>query len=457
MSTVDNGMTGLSDKSRQPQPTPRTLTLSSLLRAQRKPFLVIDSNCRIRDANTPLETVFGMDRLNLTGCSCCQLDATAIEDCRHQRFFRDLEPYVETHSLKSANGDIRIAQLQGFPVIDDDGTVYLGESIHLPQGQTPVRRMVGNSAALRTLMQELTQAAVTQASVLLHGETGSGKELAAEFIHHLSPRSQGPFVVVDCTVLNEELFESELFGHIKGAFTGAISHKTGLFELADQGTLFFDEIGELPLSQQPKLLRALETGVFRPVGGTKTHRAEVRVISATHQDLRTMMQRGEFRQDLYYRLAVLPVEIPPLRERREDIPVLVEHLLPEISSNNRVCRIQKEAMRKLLLYSFPGNIREMRNVLHLAAALSPDGVITPDLIRVSDHVQRQTSGQENRDPRMAQLSPIEAAEADYILELLRQCHGSRTEVAASMSISERTLYRKLKRYQLNIPHEQLTQ
>jgi transcriptional regulator with PAS, ATPase and Fis domain len=436
----------------------RTPTLSSLLLAQRKPLLVIDSECRIRDVNAPLEAVFGLEQARLVGGSCCRLDASAQDHCRHRRFFRDLEPYVETHGLTVAGGDIRVAQIQGFPVIDEDGKVYLGEALHLPQGPAQAKRMLGNSAALRGLKQELTQAAVTDAAVFLRGETGSGKELAAEFIHHLSRRAQGPFVVVDCTVLNEDLFESELFGHVKGAFTGAIGNKTGLFELADSGTLFFDEIGELPLSQQPKLLRALETGVFRPVGATKTSRADVRVVSATHQDLQAMMQCGEFRRDLYYRLAVLPVEIPPLRERLEDIPILVERLLLEIATQGRVYRVHKDAMRKLLRYDYPGNIRELRNLLHLAAALSPDAVITPELIRLTD-IQAEAPRPapilvpEARDPWMDQLSPIEAAEAGYILGLLRQHHGSRTEVAASMSISERTLYRKLKRYRLNISSE----
>ncbi|AFL76090.1 transcriptional regulator containing PAS, AAA-type ATPase, and DNA-binding domains [Thiocystis violascens DSM 198] len=461
--TVDNRMTNLSDKDRHriqvhALPVSRTPTLSSLLLAQRKPFLVIDAEGRIRDVNGALEEAFGLDQVRLAGCSCCRLDAVAMEDCRHRRFFRDLEPYVETHALMTAGGDIRFAQIQGFPVIDEDAQVYLGEALHFPKSHSDTPGMVGNSAALRGLKQELTQAAATDVSVFLGGETGSGKELAAEFIHRHSRRAQGPFVVVDCTVLSEDLFESELFGHVKGAFTGAIGHKVGLFELADAGTLFFDEIGELPLSQQPKLLRALETGVFRPVGATKTRRADVRVVSATHQDVQAMMQRGEFRQDLYYRLAVLPIAIPPLRARREDIPALVDHLLLNIgANNNRGYRVEQDAMRKLLLYEFPGNVREMRNLLHLAAALSPNGVITQDLIRLSDTGNEPSPArkpaQEIRHPGLEQLSPIEAAEAGYIMDLLQRHRGSRTEVAASMSISERTLYRKLKRYRLNLPYE----
>lgn len=468
---TDARVTNLSDDRRlrlseQAGAPTRSLTLSSLLLAQRKPFLIVAADGLIRDVNAPLIDAFGLERAALIGAPCCRLEAEAVDDCRHRRFFRDLEPYVETHALCARDGVVSHAQIQGFPVIDEDGRVYLGESLHLPTGQSDAARgMVGDSQALRDLQRELTRAAATEAAVFLHGETGSGKELAAEFIHRLSRRARGPFVVVDCTVLSEDLFESELFGHVKGAFTGAIGNKTGLFELADTGTLFFDEIGELPLSQQPKLLRALETGVFRPVGATKSRRADVRVLSATHQDLYAMTQGGEFRRDLYYRLAVLPVEIPPLRARREDIPALVEHLLQEVTNENRCYRVGKEAMRKLLLYDYPGNIRELRNLLHLAAALSPDGIVTPDLIRLPERQDGTTGSAPNstsaptpdpRDPRFEHLSPIEAAEAGYILDLLHRHHGSRTEVAASMSISERTLYRKLKRYGLNAPATSVT-
>ncbi|RNE90197.1 sigma-54-dependent Fis family transcriptional regulator [Marichromatium sp. AB31] len=442
----------------------RTPYFSSLLLAQRNPFVVIDADARIRSVNASLETTLGYDTSELIGSPCCRLDANAAEDgCRHRRFFRDLEPYVETRALADGRGEVHFAQIQGFPIVDGQGQIFLGESLHLFQGQRQPGRMIGRSEQMRGLVQELKRAAATDVSVLLQGETGSGKELAAEFLHQHSTRANGPFVVVDCTVLSEDLFESELFGHVKGAFTGAVGNKTGLLELADAGTLFLDEIGELPLSQQPKLLRALESGMFRQVGSTKIRQANVRVVSATHRDLLAMVQQGHFRQDLYYRLAVLPLAIPPLRGRRADIPELTEHLLQEISAQSgHPYRITKDALRKLLLYQFPGNIRELRNLLHLATVLSADGVIDAEAIRLPVTAEQPASptipSSEaaellHEHPSMTTLSPVEAVEAKYILQLLQRHRGSRKEVAASMSISERTLYRKLKRYRLNTTDE----
>lgn len=443
----------------------RTSLFSSLLRAQRQPLLIIDADARIRFVNAAVHEVFGLTQADLADCPCCRLDVTAQSDCRHRRFFHDLEPYSETHALIGPKGAPQFVQIQGFPVLDEEGRVYLGESLRLLKpGAAPLdgEAIVGTSAVTQTLIRALVQSAASDVSILLHGETGSGKELAAEYIHRHSPRASGPFVVVDCTVLSEDLVESELFGHVKGAFTGAVGHKTGLLELADKGTLFLDEIGDLPLSQQPKLLRALESGQFRPVGATQTRHADVRVVSATHQDLRQLVQSGAFRQDLFYRLAVFPIEIPPLKARREDIPRIVERILLDIASTSGTgYRVSREAMRKLLLYDYPGNVRELRNIIHLAAAMSPNREITEDSIRLpasavspAHACPTTTFGRRKTDhQQFDQLSPIETAEADYILDLLRQHRGRRKEVAERLSISERTLYRKLKRYGLNTSPE----
>ena len=442
--------------------TPNSL-LSSLSRAQRHPFLIIGVDGRICRVNGALEAVFGLRQADLADCHCCRLDFAPQADCRHRRFFRDLEPYSETHALVLPSGEPCFAQVQGFPVLDEEGQIHLGESVRLLTPAASKSAIIGSSASIQTLKATLAQSAATEVSVLLHGETGAGKELAAEYIHRHSPRAAGPFVVVDCTVLSEDLVESELFGHVKGAFTGAVGNKVGLLELADKGTLFLDEIGDLPLSQQPKLLRALETGQFRPVGATKTRHTDVRVISASHRDLGGLAQRGEFRQDLFYRLAVFPIEIPPLRARREDIPEIVEHILLELSAASGArYRIQGEAMRKLLLYDYPGNVRELRNIIHFAAAMNPNHEITAESVRLPDpglglsraHVVCPTAAHRHMTPHLPHtLSPIESAEASYILDLLRQHHGRRKDVAERLSISERTLYRKLKRYRLNTPGE----
>ncbi len=430
--------------------------LHRLLEKQNRPFLMVDIDGRLIKVNSALESALGFKAGQLDNSPAALLDYNASQEPRYQRFFRDLEPFVETCTLKDAAGEPQQARVQGFPLLNSDGSLYLGESVELlSKGGNRDNEMKGRSEAFATLHGRLAQAAAGNAPVLLNGETGAGKELAARYLHTHSPRAKGPFVVVDCTVLTEDLFESELFGHVKGAFTGAAAPKTGLFQLADGGTLFLDEIGELPLSQQPKLLRALESGSFRPVGATSTRQADVRLVSATHQDLEARIRQGEFRQDLYYRMAVLPLRVPPLRERREDIPALAEHLLLSISKvSGREARLTREALIKLLGYGFPGNIRELRNLLHLGATLSPDGNIGAEHIQLPAAPAAQPTvlaeGTQTT-PIPAGMSPVEAAEMGYLSDLLERHGGSRKMVAASMNISERTLYRKLKRYGLNHP------
>ena len=442
-----------------PKNRPQNVTNAPVFLPQQPATQLIDSGLDVQAANASLASLLDTSDSDLSGRSCCHLDVTAATPCRHRRFFRDLEPYSEILLMRLGAGEPQTVQVIGFPLIEPDGRILLAETIRPLGAPRQTSRLIGRSAAFERLLKELRQAAASPAAVILQGETGSGKELAAERLHQQSARADGPFIVVDCTVLNEDLFESELFGHVKGAFTGATSNKTGLMELADRGTLFLDEIGELPLSQQPKLLRALETGTFRPVGATQTRQANVRIISATHQDLARLVQRGRFRQDLYYRLAVLPISIPALRERRDDIPAITEHILQQIGAERpRGYRLTKEAMRKLLTYSYPGNIRELRNILQLAAALSPDGEITADAIRLPTHASVPTDPDYSVKPTDSAaaglgLSPIELAERQYILDLLREHRGSRKALAERLAMSERTLYRKLNRYALNVPHD----
>ncbi len=422
--------------------------LKSLLERQSRPFLIVNAAGTLFRVNHALETFLGYEIGGLK-----RLKGNPDAQARHQRFFHDLEPFVEHRTLRASDGKDLAVRVQGFPLLDTDGALYLGESVRPLCSAADDDQMLGDSAALQTLRERLVQAAATGAPVLLQGETGAGKELAARHLHKLSPRADKPFVVVDCTVLTEDLFETELFGHIKGSFTGASSNKTGLFELADGGTLFLDEIGELPLSHQPKLLRALETGSFRPLGATSMRNVDIRLVCATHQDLNALIQKGGFRQDLYYRLAVLPLRIPPLRERREDIPTLARHLLGQIhAADDQVFRLTRDALIKLLRYEYPGNIRELRNLLFLAATLSPGGDIDAKFIQLPSGGSDASSGitaPQNTGPRPVGRSPVETAECEYIEGLLQRHSGSRKLVAASMNISERTLYRKMKRYGLS--------
>ncbi|MCU1382474.1 MAG: DNA-binding protein Fis [Acidobacteria bacterium] len=238
-------------------------------------------------------------------------------------------------------------------------------------------QIVGSSAALESVLEQVERVAPTDSTVLIQGETGTGKELIARAIHNLSARAGRPFVKVNCAAIPLDLLESELFGHEKGAFTGAIAQKIGRFELADRGTLFLDEVGDIPAQLQPKLLRVLQEQEFERLGSTHTHQVDVRIVAATNRDLAEMVKRAEFRIDLYYRLNVFPVQLPPLRERREDIPALVTHSIERVARRigKRIEQIPADTMSALRSYSWPGNIRELQNLIERAVILANDGVL----------------------------------------------------------------------------------
>jgi formate hydrogenlyase transcriptional activator len=243
-------------------------------------------------------------------------------------------------------------------------------------------QIVGNSPALRFVLEQAERVAATDATVLIQGETGTSKELIAHTIHNASPRSGQPLVKLNCAAIPFDLLESELFGHERGAFTGAIAQKVGRFELADKGTLFLDEIGDIPLALQPKLLRVLQEQEFERLGSGRTHRVDVRLVAATHQDLQRMVKRSEFRSDLYYRLNVFPITLPPLRDRREDIAPLVEHYVELFCCRmgKSIHTIPVEFVSACKAYSWPGNIRELQNVIERAVILSNEGLL-PNLLR----------------------------------------------------------------------------
>jgi formate hydrogenlyase transcriptional activator len=242
-------------------------------------------------------------------------------------------------------------------------------------------QIIGNSPALERVLEQVERVAPTGSTVLVEGETGTGKELIARAIHNLSTRCGRAFIKLNCAAIPLDLLESELFGHERGAFTGAIAQKIGRFEMADKGTLFLDELGDIPPALQPKLLRVLQEQEFERLGGTRTHQVDVRLVAATNRDLAGMVKRGEFRSDLYYRLNVFPVMLPPLRERREDIPALVTHFVEILSRRMRkqINHIPRETMFALCSYNWPGNIRELQNRIERAVILSNDGVLSNPL------------------------------------------------------------------------------
>ena len=307
--------------------------------------------------------------------------------------------------------------------------------------------MVGDSAALQEVLRLIEAVGVDEISVLIQGESGTGKELVAKAIHNNSPRAKRSFVAVDCCTLQEKLFESELFGHEKGAFTGAARQKKGLIELAEGGTLFLDEVGEIEGAIQAKLLRILETGQFRRLGGTKDLAADVRVVAATNRNLQAMVDEGSFRADLYYRLNGFDLTVPTLRERRDDIPALAEHFIRNHSFSRRIeKRLSGAAKRRLIAYDWPGNIRELKNIIERAIILSRDKpIIGPEHLTFGSTTQRSCASVTmsfDHNPTLDEL------ESEYLALQLKKFSGRRAEVASTLGISERSIYRMIKRFGL---------
>jgi two-component system NtrC family response regulator len=301
-----------------------------------------------------------------------------------------------------------------------------------------IERMVGDSPAWLQTISLARKAAAQEAPILVTGESGSGKEVIAAAIHQWSRRSAGVFVPINCGALPDNLLESELFGHRRGAFTGAMADKEGLFQVASNGTLFLDEIGELQPTGQAKLLRVMETGEFRPLGQTALRRTETRVVAATNRDLAAEVRAGRFREDLYYRLNVLTIRVPPLRERRPDIPVLIAHLMAR--SHAPVHDIEPAAMARLVDYSWPGNVRELRNVVERMLMLAEGPRITATLVAslVSEPKDRRhVAG----SPRFEHMMTLEEMDRAYVRWVLAQCGGNISNAAKKLKISRSTLYR----------------
>jgi DNA-binding NtrC family response regulator len=317
-----------------------------------------------------------------------------------------------------------------------------------------LRSIVGSSAAMRKVYEQVEKVLESEITVFIAGESGTGKELVAKAIHFASLRSDGPFIDVNCAAIPEGLQESELFGHEKGAFTGAVATHPGKFERASGGTIFLDEVGEMSPSAQARLLRVLQERVLQRVGGTETIELDVRVISASNRDLTKMAEEGSFRQDLYYRLVVFPITLPPLRDRREDIPLLVEHFLEKYArdAGKRVTRVEARAMEAMATHGWPGNVRELENVIHRTLLVSSGLELT-----LEDLPPGISSGQAaaTLDARPAADSDggtgtlnLEELERETIVRAMEQNKGNLSDVARQLGIGRSTLYRKLEQYGL---------
>jgi two-component system response regulator AtoC len=310
--------------------------------------------------------------------------------------------------------------------------------------------LIGKSRAMQDVFGLIEQVAGSRSTVMIYGKSGTGKELVAKAVHYNSPRSSKAFVAVNCAAIPAELLESELFGHEKGSFTGAIATKVGKFELATGGTLFLDEIGSMRLDLQAKILRALQEREVERVGGTRIIKIDVRVVAATNRDLKKAVDEGAFREDLYYRLNVVPITLPDLTDRQEDVPLLANHFVQKFAqeSNPAIREISKEAMAVLMSHTWPGNVRELENVIERAVTLGRGPAILP-----GDLPSHLTGGANPLDRAMAKEATLEDLERDYIAMTLRRTKGHQIRAASILGIDRRTLYRKIRRYGLRITEE----
>ncbi|HHM02316.1 MAG TPA: sigma-54-dependent Fis family transcriptional regulator [Caldithrix abyssi] len=309
--------------------------------------------------------------------------------------------------------------------------------------------IIGKTSKIKDLLELVRDVAATNATALIRGESGTGKELIANAIHYNSQRMKRPFIKVNCAVLAESLLESELFGHVKGAFTGAIKDKVGRFELANGGTLFLDEIGDISLKMQSQLLRVLQVGEFERVGGTETLKVDVRIIAATNKNLEEAMERGEFRQDLFYRLNVIPITVPPLRERREDIQYLVSHFIEKFNKiyGKNIREITPKAMAILKNYDYPGNIRELENLIERIVVLNRVDVIDLENLPSIVPASSAENGKINLDGGLTQA--VEEYERKLILMALEENGYNKVQTAKALKINRSTFNSKLKKYSIN--------
>ncbi len=341
-----------------------------------------------------------------------------LEELRHK-----IERIRERHLLYVENQELRQAL----------------ESRHRIEG------IIGESGQMLEVVSLVRRVAASEATVLIRGESGTGKELIAKAIHYASPRASAPLVRVNCAALPENLLESELFGHERGAFTGAVATRKGRFETADGGTLFLDEIGDLPLHLQAKLLRVLQEKEFERVGSSQPIKVNVRVLSATHRDLEALMKSGQFREDLYYRLNVVTIMLPPLRERRQDLPMLMEHFLAAFAKKNHktIRGFTHEARQALLRYDYPGNVRELENLIERAVVLTRDEVIGREDLPLTLEEAEETA---DKQPNLT--AAVEGLERRMIQDALARAGGIQTRAAELLGITERALRYKLKKYGL---------
>jgi len=435
-------------------------------------LMVVDSEGVIVSVNKAMEELSGYSKEELIGKSCDILncDACFISKAEgHDKYcalFKDEEIKRRKCTLRKKDGS-RIHLHKNAAVLRDHSDRVIGgvetwsdlsEVVAREQVITRLRKelsgedgfhgILGKSSAMRQVFDLISSSAQSEAPVVIYGESGTGKELVASAIHKLGPRSKAPFIKVNCAALSESLLESELFGHVKGAFTGADRSRVGRFEAANGGDIFLDEIGDLALSTQVKLLRVLQEKEIEKVGDHRPVKIDVRILAATNKDLHTLMAEGRFREDLYYRIGVIPITIPSLQERREDIPLLVDNFISRIrlKTDKPITGMSKEALDLLFHYDWPGNVRELINVIEYSFVLCHEGDIMPD------HLPARVTGEQPRATSKGRVAKRQSddEERKRILQALEATGGNQSKAAEILGISRVTLWKRLKAYDIQV-------
>jgi len=423
--------------------------VQAMIDAIDKPAIFINPNYVIEAVNAPYKNTYPVD-IKLGYSTCHYVSHRNNKPCdqcgehcpmQESRKTGRAASVVHVHTTSEGQSycDILMRPIYG-SAGELLGYLEVLDKLSFASNRPSAGKMVGESDAFKKMLNKINRAANSDISVLLFGETGTGKELVSQALHSSSHRANKPFVVIECTGLSDTLLESELFGYEKGAFTGATASKKGLVEAAEGGTLFFDEVGDIPLSTQVKLLRLFETQTYRPVGSVVTKKANFRLVCASHKNLKRMVEKGEFRQDLYYRIAGFPIALPPLRERQSDIALIAAHFLA-LSTQKK--RFHKTALEKLNNYAFPGNIRELRNIVDQAILLSDEATIyASDLPELDTPEGANSSSNGECFNRVMTLDDLES---EYLKKVYADFAGDTQQLADMLGISTRTLFRKLKK------------
>ena len=423
--------------------------------------IAVDLNMNVTFINQIAERITGMNNMSIIDEKCHDIFKIHKNECVMCQTIETGKRLLNCYICTTDNNGNRIPIIVSTAPLRDENGIIVGGVMsfrNLSRTEIPRRKLssdytfhdiIGQSSRMRELFELIPKIAQSESTVLIEGESGTGKELVAKAIHNASPRHDKPMICVNTNAIPDSLFESELFGYKAGAFTGATNDKKGRFALADGGSLFLDEIGYISQNIQTKLLRVLQEREYEPLGGTKSIKANVRIITATNRNLTTLMKSGEFREDLFYRLNVIKIRVPPLRERREDVPLIIDYFIDRFNrmKNLDISGISPSALNILKNHHYPGNVRELENIIEHAFALCPGGEIEPEYF--PDYLQ------EKQVVTPAQtLGSLEEMESIFLTSVLKRNDWSRDRTARELGISSSTLYRKLKRLGLSLPYSE---